>query len=264
MNYYEILKVSKNASIDDIKSSYKSLVKKYHPDLYPGDKTFAEKKIKQINEAYEILSNEEKRKEYDDYLNSKEQYTPPDYRQDNSSYYTTQTEPEKSTTQNYKQKESFVSSILFKSDNSFKPRIFIFVLILALALILINLIQAKHFLTNINSNIETKENTANEEENTNTFFNDEFWKNYYFNNENFDEEDLNDEDWDNEYWDDEDWNDEDWDDADWDDEDLDDEDLDDEDLDDEDSDNEEYIPETFDELLYIIIDSLNQQQNETV
>jgi curved DNA-binding protein CbpA len=75
MNYYEILKVSKNASDSEIKSSYKQLVKKYHPDLYVGDKEFAEKKIKEINEAYDILSNSEKKLEYDEYLASLTQTT---------------------------------------------------------------------------------------------------------------------------------------------------------------------------------------------
>lgn len=69
MNYYEILKVSQKASEKEIKDSYKSLVKKYHPDLYKDDKNFAENKIKQINEAYEILSDTKKRKEYDESLN---------------------------------------------------------------------------------------------------------------------------------------------------------------------------------------------------
>ena len=65
-NYYEILEIDKNASKEVIEKSYKTLVKKYHPDLQPEDKkALAEAKIKQINEAYEILSNEEKKAEYD-------------------------------------------------------------------------------------------------------------------------------------------------------------------------------------------------------
>ena len=48
MNYYEILKIPKTASDGQIKSSYKELIKKYHPDLYFGDKNFAEKKPKKI------------------------------------------------------------------------------------------------------------------------------------------------------------------------------------------------------------------------
>lgn len=63
-NYYEILGVPKNASQDDIKSAYRTLVKKYHPDLHPNDPTCAEK-FKEINEANEVLSDEKKRKQYD-------------------------------------------------------------------------------------------------------------------------------------------------------------------------------------------------------
>lgn len=63
---YEVLEVSENASAEVIEKAYKVLAKKYHPDLQsPGDKQNAENKMKQINEAYEILGNEEKRKEYD-------------------------------------------------------------------------------------------------------------------------------------------------------------------------------------------------------
>lgn len=63
---YEILEVSENASKEIIEKAYKVLAKKYHPDLQAeGDKQEAEKKMKQINEAYEVLSDEEKRKEYD-------------------------------------------------------------------------------------------------------------------------------------------------------------------------------------------------------
>ena len=73
MNYYEILKVSKNANQEQIKNAYKLLVKKYHPDLYVGDKEFAEKKLREINEAYKILSDFDTKKEYDKYLENKYQ-----------------------------------------------------------------------------------------------------------------------------------------------------------------------------------------------
>ena len=63
-NYYDILGVSKNATQDDIKKAYRTLVKKYHPDLHPGDEAAAEK-FKEINEANEVLSDEKKRKNYD-------------------------------------------------------------------------------------------------------------------------------------------------------------------------------------------------------
>lgn len=65
MNHYEILKVKSSASQDEIKSAYKSLIKKYHPDIYPGDKTFAERKTAAINAAYDVLSNPETRAQYD-------------------------------------------------------------------------------------------------------------------------------------------------------------------------------------------------------
>ena len=65
-NYYEILEVDKHASSDIIKKAYTTLAKKYHPDLQPDDqKEDAKKKLQKINEAYETLSNEELRKEYD-------------------------------------------------------------------------------------------------------------------------------------------------------------------------------------------------------
>lgn len=63
-DYYKILEVDKNASQDDIKKSFRRLAKKYHPDLHPDDKE-AHEKFKEINEAYEVLGNEEKKKKYD-------------------------------------------------------------------------------------------------------------------------------------------------------------------------------------------------------
>ena len=65
-NYYEILEVSEKASPEFIKKAYTTLVKKYHPDLQPdGEKKAAEEKIKEINEAYEILSDKVKRANFD-------------------------------------------------------------------------------------------------------------------------------------------------------------------------------------------------------
>lgn len=82
MNYYDILEINQNASQKEIKNAYKKLIKKYHPDIYNGDKSFAEKKTQEINQAYDILSNPETKKDYDEQIN----YTPAEY--DN---YTNQT-----------------------------------------------------------------------------------------------------------------------------------------------------------------------------
>lgn len=72
-NYYEILEVSKNASKEIIEKAYKVLAKKYHPDLQEeSNKYIAEERMKLINEAYEILSDENKRREYNIYLENEE------------------------------------------------------------------------------------------------------------------------------------------------------------------------------------------------
>lgn len=62
-DYYEVLGVAKNAPAEDIKQAYRRMVKQYHPDIYGGDD--ANDRIKEINEAYEVLSNSEKRAAYD-------------------------------------------------------------------------------------------------------------------------------------------------------------------------------------------------------
>lgn len=65
-DYYEVLGVPRNASEQDIKKSYRSLARKYHPDVNPGDKE-AEERFKEIQEAYEVLSDNEKRARYDQF-----------------------------------------------------------------------------------------------------------------------------------------------------------------------------------------------------
>ena len=65
-NYYEILEVNKKASKEVIEKAYKVLVKKYHPDLNAGkSKKYSEEKIKEINEAYSVLTDEFMKEQYD-------------------------------------------------------------------------------------------------------------------------------------------------------------------------------------------------------
>lgn len=73
-NYYDILQVNKNASPEIIEKAYKVLAKKYHPDLQPEEnKKQSEEIFKKINEAYETLSNPEKKQTYDETLAGREQ-----------------------------------------------------------------------------------------------------------------------------------------------------------------------------------------------
>jgi len=63
-NYYQVLGISRNATAEEIKKSFRKLARQYHPDVNPNDKT-AEEKFKDINEAYDVLSDENKRLDYD-------------------------------------------------------------------------------------------------------------------------------------------------------------------------------------------------------
>ncbi len=68
-DYYEVLEISRSATEDDIKKAYRQLAKKYHPDANPGDKN-AEAKFKEASEAYAVLSDPEKRRQYDQFGHS--------------------------------------------------------------------------------------------------------------------------------------------------------------------------------------------------
>ena len=66
-DYYSILGLNRSASQQDIKKAYRSLARKYHPDVNPGDLK-AEEKFKEVNEAYNVLNDEQSKKAYDDKL----------------------------------------------------------------------------------------------------------------------------------------------------------------------------------------------------
>ena len=65
MNYYELLEIPENASDQEIRAAYLAMVKKYHPDTFEGNAQFAQERTGMINEAYETLSDPQRRLEYD-------------------------------------------------------------------------------------------------------------------------------------------------------------------------------------------------------
>src|SRR6202022_1690758 len=74
-DYYELLGVARKASAKDIRSAFRKLARKYHPDLNPGDKS-AEEKFKQLQEAYDVLSDAKKRQMYDQHGFYSDNYQP--------------------------------------------------------------------------------------------------------------------------------------------------------------------------------------------
>lgn len=189
MTYYEVLGVSKSASQEEIKSAYKKLVKKYHPDIYRGDKIFAEKKTKEINEAYDTLSNINKKNEYDLSItppsyNQVYNYTPPKYSSDYNPY---------SSYQNYKNKYSVENNNSNNNTNKVDKRevvydelakklganmaVVLFVFIIYLIIFIATLMQYKSY-----KNKHTFDNLTYNNSSTNAFVD-----NYYdYNDKDFD------------------------------------------------------------------------------
>jgi curved DNA-binding protein len=124
-DYYGILGVPKNASVDDIKKAYRRLARKYHPDLNPGDKA-AEAKFKEITEANEVLSDVDKRSQYDkfgQYWKQAEQTKP-----NTRSTTATSTSGNNSTTDfsgfdfgQYNNFDDFVNELLGRFNNPANP-----------------------------------------------------------------------------------------------------------------------------------------------
>lgn len=91
MTYYELLNIKENASYKDIKIAYRALAKKYHPDTYKGNKSIAEEKMKLINEAYDVLSNSDSRKNYDESINANKTEVVKEESYSHESYYNYET-----------------------------------------------------------------------------------------------------------------------------------------------------------------------------
>lgn len=119
MTYYEILEISENASETVIHMAYKALAKKYHPDMYSGDTEFAEEKMKELNIAYEVLSDADKRAQYDSLLKAENE--PREKANAGNSEVYTQTEPQKYSERDYYTDENEFDSKEKSADEREKP-----------------------------------------------------------------------------------------------------------------------------------------------
>lgn len=122
INYYELLEVRETASSEVISMAYKALARKYHPDLYKGDNNFATEMMKKINEAYDVLSNPEKRKQYDDYLSYLKNFTNTNKKEQNENYYYEKKESQYSHENNRRNQESTNKDNSTTSEESNKQK----------------------------------------------------------------------------------------------------------------------------------------------
>lgn len=202
MTYYEILGVSKSASQEEIRTAYKQLIKKYHPDLYQGDKAFAERKTQEINEAYDILSDSTKKYDYDlsitpSYTTTNTtnySYTPPKYSSEYNPYSSynnyyrnrysskynsnTRSQPNNNYYKKTDKREVIYDEFSKKLGANFAVILFVF--IIYLIIFIATIIQFKSFQSshkynkptvNINTNT-SNHNNSTEEFDINDYFSD--------------------------------------------------------------------------------------------
>ena len=195
MTHYEILGVSKNASQEEIRNAYKKLIKRYHPDLYQGDKKFAERKTQEINEAYDTLSDSTKKYDYDLSITPQNtttnySYTPPKYSSEynpytsynnyyknrySSKYNTTHQQPNNNYYQNTDKREIIYDELSKKLGANLAVVLFIFIIFLII--FIATIMQFKSY----KSNHKSHESTVNTNTNTskNNTYTDEFDINDY-------------------------------------------------------------------------------------
>lgn len=114
---YDVLEVSKKASKEVIEKAYKTLAKKYHPDIQiPENKAKAEEIMKRINEAYGILSDDQKRKEYDAKLEAEEQRNIPNNNSTNNYYYNPQANKTQYSNTTYNKATNSYSQTVYNND----------------------------------------------------------------------------------------------------------------------------------------------------
>lgn len=198
MTYYEILGVSRNASQKEIRTAYKKLIKQYHPDLYQGDKIFAEKKTQEINEAYDILSDNTKKYNYDlsittNYNTSTSQaydYTPPKYSSGYSSPYSYNNYKNSyyskynnnNSTNSYSNKKDTREVIYdeFAKKLGANIVVILFIFVLYLIIFIATLLQFKNYKANHKTESTKSHVTTNTTINKNNYSEDDFNINDYF------------------------------------------------------------------------------------
>lgn len=118
-NFYEVLRVRTNASQEQIRKAFMELVSKYHPDVYKGDKIYAERYTAVINEAYSILKDPEKRRDYDIRHNINSKPTRSQLRREDSFIRKEKQDEKRLSRKNYEQQ---MSMRYFKNTERRKPK----------------------------------------------------------------------------------------------------------------------------------------------